>query len=74
MRMPELSDDAALALEFDVFAKRAGLDIPGDRRPMVFAAFKELRPMLALLRQPRTAAHEPAGTFSILSVTRGIVG
>jgi hypothetical protein len=25
-----------------------------------------------LLRQPRTAADEPAGTFSILSVTRGL--
>jgi len=28
--------------------------------------------MTALLRQPRTAADEPAGTYSILSVTRGL--
>ena len=70
--MSEFPDDAALALEFDVFAKRAGLEIPEDRRATVFAGFKELRHMLALLRQPRTAAAEPAGTYSILSVTRGI--
>jgi hypothetical protein len=38
----------------------------------VFAGFKDLRRMVALLRQPRTAADEPAGTFSILSVTRGL--
>jgi hypothetical protein len=72
MMMTEISDEAALALEFDVFARRAGLDIPADRRPAVFAGFKDLRRMAALLRQPRTAADEPAGTFSILSVTRGL--
>ncbi len=70
--MTEIPDDAPLALEFDVFARRAGLEIPDDRRAVVFANFKELRHMLALLRQPRTAAAEPAGTYSILSVTRGI--
>jgi hypothetical protein len=72
MMMPEMPDDAALALEFDVFAKRAGLEIPEDRKPAVFAGFKDLRRMLALMRQPRSAADEPAGTFSILSVTRGL--
>lgn len=70
--MTETPDEAALALEFDVLAKRAGLDIPADRRSAVFAGFKDLRQMLALLRQPRTAADEPAGTYSILSVTRGL--
>jgi len=29
--------------------------------------------MLALMRQPRTAADEPAGTFSIQSVTRALI-
>ena len=69
--MTEISDEA-LALEFDVFARRAGLEIPAERRPAVFAGFKDLRRMTALLRQPRTAADESAGTFSILSVTRGL--
>jgi len=72
MMMTESPDEAALALEFDVFARRAGLDIPADRRPAVFAGFKDLHRMVALLRQPRTAADEPAGTFSILNVTRGL--
>ena len=68
--MTEIPDEAALALEF--FARRAGLDIPADRKSVVFAGFKDLRRMLALMRQPRTAADEPAGTYSILSVTRGL--
>jgi hypothetical protein len=72
MMMTEIPDEAALALEFDVFARRAGLDIPADRRAGVFAGFKDLLHMLALMRQPRTAAHEPASTYSILSVTRGL--
>ena len=70
--MTEMPDDAALIVEFDVFAKRAGLDIPADRRQALFAGFMDLRRMVALMRQPRTAADEPAGTFSILSVTRGL--
>ncbi len=70
--MTEILDDAALALEFDIFARRAGLEIPDDRRSALFENFKELRHMLALLRQPRAASAEPAGTYSILSVTRGI--
>jgi hypothetical protein len=72
MKMTEIPEEEALAVEFDVFARRAGLDIPADRRAAVFAGFKDLRHMVALLRQPRTAAAEPAGTFSILSVTRGL--
>ena len=30
--MTEIPDEAALALEFDVLARRARLDIPADRR------------------------------------------
>ena len=70
--MPETPDEAALALEFDVLAKRAGLDIPEARKAALFAGFKDLRRMTALMRQPRSAADEPAATFSILSVTRGL--
>lgn len=68
----ETPDEAALALEFDVLAKRAGLDIPDARRAVLFDGFKDLRRMTALMRQPRSAADEPAATFSILSVTRGL--
>jgi hypothetical protein len=70
--MPETPDEAALALEFDVLARRAGLTIPEDRKAALFAGFKDLRRMLATMRQPRTAADEPAATYSIQSVTRGL--
>jgi hypothetical protein len=70
--MTEMPDEAALALEFDVLAKRAGLEIPAERKAALFAGFKDLRRTLALMRQPRSAADEPAGTFSIQSVTRGL--
>jgi hypothetical protein len=68
--MPE--DDDALELEFDVLARRAGLTIPAARRPGLFAGFRDIRQMVALLRQPRTAASEPAATFDILTVTRSL--
>ncbi len=68
--MSEPTDETALALEFDVLTRRAGLDIPEERKPLVMAGFKELRQGLELLRQPRTAAEEPAGCFDIRSVTR----
>ena len=70
--MPETPDEAALALEFDVLAKRAGLDIPEERLAAMFEGFKDLRRMTALMRQPRSAADEPAATYSIQSVTRGL--
>ncbi len=72
--MTDIPDDAALTAEFDVLARRAGLAIPEDRRALLFDGFKELRTMLAQLRQPRTAASEPAATYSMHSITRGIAG
>jgi hypothetical protein len=71
--MPDTStDDSALAVEFDVLARRAGLSVPDDRKAALLKGYKDLKRMTALLRQPRTAAEEPAGTYSILSVTRSI--
>ena len=70
--MTDMPDEAALLLEFDVLARRAGLVIPEARRAGLFAGFKDLRRMTALLRQPRTAASEPAATFDILTVTRSL--
>ncbi len=70
--MPDTPDDAQLNQEFDVLARRAGLDIPADRRAALFAGFKDLRGMLALLRQPRDATHEPAATYALDTVTRSL--
>jgi hypothetical protein len=66
------TDDQALATEFDVLAKRAGLDIPENRKPVMLKGFRDLKKMTALMRQPRTAADEPAGTYVIETVTRSV--
>ena len=70
--MTDTPDDATLTAEFDAMAKRAGLAIPEARRALLFDGFKDLRKSLTLLRQPRTAASEPAATYSMHSITRGI--
>ena len=72
--MTDIPDDAALAAEFDILARRAGLTVPEDRRLLLLDGFRELRTMLAQLRQPRTAASEPAATYSMHGITRGIAG
>jgi len=66
------TDDPALAAEFDILAKRAGLPILAGRTPALLQNYKDLKRMTALMRQPRTAAAEPAGAYSILSVTRSV--
>lgn len=70
--MTMLPDDTVLSQEFDVFAARAGLEIPPERRAGVFQGFKDLRKMTLLLRQPRTAAAEPAGVYAIATITRSL--
>lgn len=71
--MPDASpDEQALAAEFDILAKRAGLAIPEDRKASMLRGFKDLKRLTALLRQPRTAADEPANAYSIQSVTRSV--
>jgi hypothetical protein len=69
---PAAQDDPALEAEFDILAKRAGLTVPEDRKAALMRGFKDLKRMTALLRQPRTAADEPAGIYSILTVTRSV--
>jgi len=66
------TDDQALAAEFDSLAKRAGLDIPESRKPVMLKGFKDMKRMTALMRQPRTAADEPAGTYVIETVIRSV--
>ena len=66
------ADDLALAAEFDALARRAGLDIPEGRKPALLKGYKDMKRMTALMRQPRTAADEPAGTYVIQTVTRSL--
>ncbi len=79
MRMPadKVTFDASsqdgddLAAELAFLFKRAGHDVPADRMSGILAGYAELKVMLALLRQPRTAAHEPANIYSLETITRG---
>ena len=66
------TDDENLAAEFDALAERAGLIIVEARRDGLLRGYRDLKRMTSLTRQPRTAAAEPAGVFSILTVTRGV--
>ena len=66
------ADDQALEAEFDILAKRAGLAVPASRKPALLKGFKDLKRMTALMRQPRTAADEPAGTYVIQTITRSL--
>ena len=66
------TDDQALSKEFDVLAARAGLPVLDGRKAALLQNYKDLKRMTALMRQPRTAASEPAGTYSLLTITRSI--
>ncbi|MCQ4159363.1 hypothetical protein NON00_05430 [Roseomonas sp. GC11] len=58
------------AAELDMLLRRAGITLPPERMPGVLAGFLDLQVMLPLLRQPRSAAAEPAGTYDLSTITR----
>jgi hypothetical protein len=68
--MNDQSDDENLALEFDVLARRAGLDIPSERRDALFEGFQDLKKLLAVLHAPREATSEIAGAFDPRTIMR----
>jgi hypothetical protein len=55
----------ALEQEFDALVARIGAVVPADRKAGVLACCEELRRMAALVRQPRSAAAEPANVYSL---------
>ena len=58
-------DDTALEREFDMLMAKAGATVPADRRAGLIAGYRDMKAMTALLRQPRTAADEPANIYSL---------
>lgn len=62
--------EGALAAELAMLFSKAGLDVPADRMPAMIAGYRDLKEMCALVRQPRTAASEPANVFSLETITR----
>ncbi len=59
-----------LQAEFDMFATRAAIVIPPERREALFQGFCDLRRMVARLHGARTAQTETAHVFSIEHVRR----
>lgn len=68
--MNDADERTALELEFDVFARRAQLGVPGDRRAQLLEDFTELRRMLLVIRAPLAADDAPDESFDVSSVFR----
>jgi hypothetical protein len=70
--MNERTNEDRLVAEFEAFVARAQLPVPPDRRDALYAAFREMRDMLDLLRQDLPPGAEPAGAFDVTRVTRSL--
>ena len=49
---------------------RAGVKVPPERMALALSTYKDFKGMAALLRQPRTAAHEPASSYSLVTLMK----
>ncbi|MDT8276470.1 MAG: hypothetical protein E7K72_05525 [Roseomonas mucosa] len=56
--------------ELDMALSRAGITLPPGRYAGVLATHRDLQKMMPILRQPRTAAAEPAGVYVLDTITR----
>jgi hypothetical protein len=68
----DCAEEAKLVQEFELLAERAGLAIPPERRAGLFAQFKDLRGMIALLHRSRSPADEPASIYRIEAIMRSL--
>ena len=62
--------DAAVERELDMLMARIGAEVPADRKAGVIAGYKDMKRMVALLRQPRSAAAEPSNVYSLTPFLR----
>ena len=65
--MQATPSDDDLKLELEAAAKKAGLTIPAERFEAILTSYKDQKRMVALLRQPRTAAAEPSNIYSLVT-------
>jgi hypothetical protein len=63
-------EEAAIERELDILMARIGAEVPADRKAGVIAGYKDMKRMTALLRQPRSAADEPANIYSLVPFVR----
>jgi hypothetical protein len=66
-----MGSDEAVEREFDVLMERAGVPVRADCRAGTLAAYRDMKRMTELLRQPRTAAAEPSNIFTLTPFLRG---
>lgn len=62
--------DDKLDAEMRFYLDRAGIRVSDDRLGPMLPIYRELRAMQEILRRPRTAASEPANTYSLATITR----
>jgi hypothetical protein len=62
--------DAAVEQEFDLLMAKAGVELPAGRRAGAIAGYKDMKRLVAVLRQPRTAADEPSNVYSLTGFAR----
>ena len=55
----------ALAGEFDMLMRRAGITVPDERRAAVLAGYADLQGQIALLRGRYAYTDEPANIFRL---------
>jgi RNase P/RNase MRP subunit p30 len=70
--MSTQTEEADLEVEFDALARRAGIEIPPERRAALLEGFRDLRKMVAALHRPRPATSEFAEAFDVRSIIRQI--
>jgi hypothetical protein len=70
--MTSSANDREIEHEFDVLMRKAGADVPAERKAGIVQGYKDMKSATALLRQPRTAAAEPSNIYSLKPfLTRG---
>jgi hypothetical protein len=70
--MNDANERTALELEFDIFARRAQLDVPADRRAQLLEDFAELHRMIGVIRAPLTSDDAPDESFDLSTVIRAL--
>ena len=65
-----MSSQDGIEHELDVLLAKAGASVPPHLKAGVLAGYRDMKVMVARVRQPRTAANEPSNVFSLKSYAR----
>lgn len=66
-----MTDPDQMQAEFAALLLRSGLDVPPERRPVLFRCYVEIRGWSDIIRRwEKAPADEPANTYDIRSILR----